>query len=203
LLELEVLLARIERARRQVVLRIAYCGPAGAGKTASYELVHNGTARRAGLRPTEHATESGSYSSFEYHALGPGLGPVGGLNALVRILTAPGPTDTGPVWREVLEGVDGVVFVADSDPARAAANLAALDAMEETLRDLGIDPRSVPTALQLTERDEPAARAVADLETELGRHGPSSFVSVVSGSARGLVALRRVVAEMLANLELG
>lgn len=183
-------MALINFARREIEVKIVFYGPAYSGKTTNVEILHRL------MPPTQRGelhslrTEQDRTLFFDYVPVT--LGEIAGFTARFKLFTVPGQVFYKETRRVLLQGADAVVFVADSSPGRATANLEALLDLEENLAAHRLDLRSIPLVIQLNKRDVPDAQAPADMEAELNPFG----VPVIEASAaegRGVLdTLRRI-----------
>ncbi|MDW7711517.1 MAG: gliding-motility protein MglA [Deferrisomatales bacterium] len=154
---------------RELHIKLVYCGPGSSGKKTNLLALHRRAAPGSAGRLIRLAAfpEEGLY--FD---LVPGdLGAVGRLRPRFHLHAAPGQAVHEAARRLVLQGADGVVFVADSDPLRLDATV---EAWRSLLRHVAADPRGRPRiacVLQFNKRDIPGAVPVEDLRRELAAPG--------------------------------
>jgi signal recognition particle receptor subunit beta len=103
----------------------------------------------------------------------------------------------------ILRGVDGVVFVADSQEDRMDANLEALENLQENLQEHGYDFTKIPYVLQLNKRDLPSAMPVDDLKKELVKRGEPVFEAVAFQGTGVFETLKEVARQVLVELKKG
>jgi signal recognition particle receptor subunit beta len=103
----------------------------------------------------------------------------------------------------ILRGVDGVVFVADSQQERLDANLEALDNLQENLKEHGYDFKKIPYVLQLNKRDLPSALPVESLKSELVKKGEPVFEAVAFQGQGVFETLKEVARQVLVELKKG
>jgi signal recognition particle receptor subunit beta len=183
-------MALINFARREIEVKIVFYGPALSGKTTNVEVLHRmmPPAQRGELHSLR--TEQDRTLFFDYVPLR--LGEIAGFAARFKLFTVPGQSFYKETRRVVLEGADAVVFVADSTPERAAANLDALVDLEANLRSQGLDLSSIPLVIQLNKRDAPGAASVEEMSAELNPFGVP-VIEAVAAEGRGVLdTLRRV-----------
>ena len=183
-------MALINFARREIEVKIVFYGPAWSGKTTNVEVLHR--LMPASQRGELHSlrTEQDRTLFFDYVPVQ--LGEIAGFRARFKLFTVPGQIFYKETRRVVLQGADAVVFVADSSPARAAANMASLVDLEENLAGHGLDLHSIPLVIQLNKRDLPDALPVADMESELNPFGVPVVEAVASDGRGVLDTLRRI-----------
>src|SRR5690606_30379619 len=100
----------------------------------------------------------------------------------------------------ILKGVDGVVFVADSQDERMDANIESLYNLEENLQTQGYDLNKIPYVLQLNKRDLPNATSIEDLASELQRNGEPVFEAVATNGTGVFDTLKAVAKQVLTEL---
>lgn len=170
----------VNYASREIVCKIVYYGPGRSGKTTNLQWIHEHVAaeRRGALMSL--ATEADRTLFFDY--LPVDFGTISGFRVRFQLYTVPGQVYYEATRRLVLQGADGVVFVADSQERRRAENLESLRDLQENLLGHGIDPRQFPVCIQYNKRDVPGAVPVDELEGMLNfRSAPSFAASAVRG----------------------
>jgi GTPase SAR1 family protein len=162
---------RLDASSGELLLELAYFGPGLAGKSTNLHYVFERIApeRRSAL--TSHATDTERLLSFSF--LPKSLAPVDGRAIRVVLSAVPGTVLYDASRRSVLDGVDGVVFVADSLSERLLTNVESMGCLEATLADHGRDPADVPMVLQYNKRDLPLPHrtSTADLDRALNPRG--------------------------------
>ena len=168
----------IDRRKQVIRLKIVYYGPGLSGKTTNLSSLYATFPenRRGELLQLDTETERTLF--FDYFPAA--LGDLGSWNVRVDFFTVPGQSFYGATRRAVLDGADGVVFVADSSARREEANLVALEEMLATLRAQGREPGDVPLVFQWNKRDSQDALPEALLERTLNRGKHPSFPAIAS-----------------------
>ncbi len=171
-------MAVINFARREIEAKVVYYGPALSGKTTNVLKAHGRLPD--GQRGNLHtlSTEEERTLFFDYVPIT--KGEIAGFNAKFKLFSVPGQVFYQQTRRVVLRGADAVVFVADSSPDRAQANIDSLIDLEENLRAHGLDLASIPLVIQLNKRDVPGARSVEACSTDLNPFGVPVVESVAS-----------------------
>jgi len=169
-------LAVINFARREIEAKIVFYGPAMSGKTTNVQIAHGRLPD--GQRGNLHtlSTEEERTLFFDYVPIE--KGEIAGFDAKFKLFSVPGQVFYQQTRRVVLRGADAVVFVADSAPDRAQANIDSLIDLEENLRAHGLDLASIPLVVQLNKRDHPQARSIEALTTDLNPFGVPVVESV-------------------------
>ncbi|MYH48400.1 MAG: gliding-motility protein MglA [Gammaproteobacteria bacterium] len=185
-------------AGREVNCKILYCGPGQGGKTTNIEYVHSRVDPGNRGELISLATKQGSTLLFDFLALD--LGDVQGLRTRFHLYTVPGQAYFESRRRILLEGVDGVIFVADSQIDRDEANDEAMQSLYETLEARGCDVSRLPFVIQYNKRDLPGIVPVEKLRARLTPAGVPDFESVATegkGVFETLAAVSRLVVQSL------
>lgn len=162
-------MAVINFARREIEAKIVYYGPALSGKTTNVKATH-GQLNRADIGKLHIlSTEDDRTLFFDYTPIT--HGEIAGFTAKFKLFSVPGQAFYKETRQVVLGGADAVVFVADSHPERAKANIDALADLAENLQHHGFDITDFPVVLQINKRDLPNARPVEDILADLNTHG--------------------------------
>jgi signal recognition particle receptor subunit beta len=149
---------------REITCKIVYYGPGRSGKTTNLRFIHERLpAGRAG-RMVSLATEGDRTLFFDF--LPVDLGVVAGFKTRFQLYTVPGQSYYAATRRLVLQGADGVVFVADSRRRQMDENIESFQDLHEHLAGHAVDPRHVPIVLQYNKQDLP--RELAADPGELG-----------------------------------
>lgn len=173
-------MARLIRAQKILALKIVYYGPGLSGKTANLERLHRNYPddKRGALVKLD--TENERTLFFDYFPAE--IGTMSGFALKADLFTVPGQSFYHATRRVVLDGADGIVFVADSDPRREEANLESLRSLGENLESYGRSLADVPLVFQWNKRDLPKTLPVKLLERTLNPGGRPSFeASAVNG----------------------
>ena len=138
---------------RELNLKIVYYGPAMSGKTTNLQLIHDRTSPQVRSELVSLKTREDRTIFFDYLQLE--LGQIKGLKPKFNLYTVPGQVVYATSRKLVLQGADGIIFVADSQLSRLADNIQSFQAMRQHLTELGLDPQRVPYVVQLNKRDLP------------------------------------------------
>ncbi len=185
-------------AGREVNCKILYYGPGQGGKTTNIEYVHSRVDPGERGELISLATRQGSTLLFDFLALD--LGDVQGLRTRFHLYTVPGQAYFERRRRVLLEGVDGVIFVADSQLDRDEANAEAMQSLYDTLEARGYDVSRLPFVIQYNKRDLPGIAPVEELRARLNPAGVPDFESVATegkGVFETLAAVSRLVVKSL------
>src|SRR5947207_5768776 len=180
----------INYASREINCKIVYYGPGLCGKTTNLQHIYDSTATQSKGKLISMATESDRTLFFDFMPLE--LGTVRGFKTRFHLYTVPGQVFYEASRKLILQVVDGVVFVADSQEERMDANLESLYNLEENLRSYGYDLMSLPYVLQLNKRDLPNVMPTSDLTVELQRKGEPVVEAIASSGQGGIDRLKPV-----------
>ena len=157
----------INYASREINCKIVYYGPGLCGKTTNLQYIYDSTAPASKGKLISLATETDRTLFFDFMPLE--LGTVRGFKTRFHLYTVPGQVFYDASRKLILKGVDGVVFVADSQEERMDANIEALYNLEENLKANGYDLLKLPYVLQLNKRDLPNVVPTEEIVAELRR----------------------------------
>jgi signal recognition particle receptor subunit beta len=188
----------INYASREINCKIVYYGPGLCGKTTNLQHVYDSTATGAKGKLISLATETDRTLFFDFLPLE--LGSVRGFKTRFHLYTVPGQVFYDASRKLILKGVDGVVFVADSQEERMDANIESLYNLEENLKDHGYDLLKLPYVLQLNKRDLPTALPVADLIGELNRKDEPVHEAIAAKGTGVFDTLKSVAKQVLTEL---
>lgn len=188
----------INHAGREITFKIVYYGPGLSGKSANLRYIHDNTEPESRGKLVSLTTETDPLSRFEFVPIE--LGIASGLRARFHLYSVPGVVTGDKSRRVILDGVDGVVFVADSQADRFDANLESLDNLDDHLRLADRDARSVARVLQLNKRDLPAVLPATELVRHLQRADEQVIEAIAPQGIGVLESLDTVVRLVLPEL---
>jgi mutual gliding-motility protein MglA len=191
----------INYASREINCKIVYYGPGLCGKTTNLQHIYDSTAPQAKGKLISLATETDRTLFFDFMPLE--LGTVRGFKTRFHLYTVPGQVYYDASRKLILKGVDGVVFVADSQEERMDANIESLYNLEENLKSQGYDLLKIPYVLQLNKRDLPNVSSVEELTGELNRKGEPVYEAVASKGDGVFDTLKAVAKQVLTELRKG
>ena len=145
-------------AAREMTAKIVYYGPGLSGKTTSIQFIHTKISPKSKGKLVSLATETDRTLFFDFFPVE--FGTIGGFKVKFNFYTVPGQVFYNSTRKLVLRGVDGVVFVADSQGDKMDENIESFANLEENLREQGLDPKTIPMVLQWNKRDLPTALTV-------------------------------------------
>ena len=166
----------INYASREINCKIVYYGTGLGGKTTNLEYVYSKVNPDAKGKMISLATETERTLFFDFLPID--LGEVKGFKTRFHLYTVPGQVYYNASRKLILKGVDGVIFVADSQAERMEANIEAMHNLYENLESYGYDLTNIPFAMQYNKRDLPNAMSTDDLRSQLNPMGVPDFEGV-------------------------
>jgi signal recognition particle receptor subunit beta len=189
----------INYAAREINCKIVYYGPGLCGKTTNIQFIYDKTGNAAKGKLISLATESERTLFFDFLPIE--LGTIRGFRTRFHLYTVPGQVFYDASRKLILKGVDGVVFVADSQEARMDANVESLRNLKENLKEHGVMMDKVPYVLQLNKRDLPSAVAAPELTQALRIKDEPVFEAVASRGAGVFETLKSIVKAVMMDLK--
>jgi signal recognition particle receptor subunit beta len=154
-------------ARREVSCKLVYYGPGMSGKTTNIELIHQQAPQNMKGQLTSIATEGDRTLFFDFLPLD--LGEIAGMRTKFQLYTVPGQVYYNSTRKLVLQGADGVAFIADSQISETEHNAASFLDLRQNLKDLGLSPKSLPLVIQFNKRDLDRIRSDEEITALAGR----------------------------------
>jgi mutual gliding-motility protein MglA len=188
----------INYASREINCKIVYYGPGLCGKTTNLQWIYDKTNPNAKGKLISLATETDRTLFFDFLPLE--LGTVRGFKTRFHLYTVPGQVFYDASRKLILKGVDGVIFVADSQNERMDANVESIDNLQINLKAQGYDLMAIPYILQLNKRDLPNVASVDDMAKLLRRKGEPVVEAVASKGAGVFETLKGVAKLVLQEL---
>jgi Predicted GTPase len=188
----------INYASREINCKIVYYGPGLGGKTTNLQYIYDSTAQQSKGKLISLATETDRTLFFDFLPLD--LGTVRGFKTRFHLYTVPGQVFYDASRKLILKGVDGMVFVADSQRERMDANAESLFNLELNLKQHGYDLSKLPYVMQFNKRDLPNVVSVSDLKAELLRKDEPVFEGVANRGIGVFDTLKAVAKQVLMEL---
>jgi signal recognition particle receptor subunit beta len=185
---------------REITCKIVYYGPGRSGKTTNLQYIHGRVPQGRRGEMVSVATEGDRTLFFDFLPLD--LGTISGFNTRFQLYTVPGQVYYRATRRLVLQGADGVVFVADSQRQQLDENIESLRDLHEALAGQGVDARTLPLVLQYNKQDLPRELILGtdELDATLNFRGVPSFAADALGGNGVFETLRRVSELVLRRL---
>jgi hypothetical protein len=168
----------INYAFKEISCKIVYYGPGLSGKTTNLQYVHKKIPANTKGELISLATDADRTLFFDFLPLN--IGDIHGFSTKFQLYTVPGQVFYNATRKLVLRGVDGLVFVADSQRCKMDENLESLKNLEENLTEYGYDLEKLSMVFQYNKRDLPDIASLEELETELNPKGLPYFESVAT-----------------------
>jgi signal recognition particle receptor subunit beta len=186
---------------REINCKIVYYGPGLCGKTTNLQYIYNKTNPDAKGKMISLATETERTLFFDFLPLA--LGEIRGFKTRFHLYTVPGQVFYDASRKLILKGVDGVVFVADSQIARMEANVESLENLRTNLAEQGYSLDKLPYVIQYNKRDMPGIAPVDELRQLLNTSGVPDFEGVASTGVGVFDTLKAVAKLVLSHLKKG
>ncbi len=187
-------------ATRQMTAKIVYYGPGLCGKTTNLNTIYGKTSQKARGEMVSLNTETDRTLFFDLLPMDVGM--VGGFKTKLQLYTVPGQVFYNSTRKLVLKGVDGIVFVVDSQTPMLDACKESYLNLEENLRELGLNLGDIPMVFQWNKRDLRNVVPVEELEAAFNPKGTSSFQSVASDGTGVFETLRGITKLALSHIKI-
>jgi signal recognition particle receptor subunit beta len=191
----------INYASREINCKIVYYGPGLCGKTTNLQHVYQKTAPEAKGKMISLATETERTLFFDFLPLA--LGEIRGFKTRFHLYTVPGQVFYDASRKLILKGVDGVVFVADSQEERLDANIESLENLKVNLEEQGYQLELLPFVIQYNKRDLPNVNSVEELRELLNPDGVPDFEACAQTGEGVFETLKAVAKLILLELKKG
>src|ERR1041384_1415407 len=181
-------------ATMQMAAKIVYYGPGLCGKTTNLHHIYSRTAPNSRGEMVSLETETDRTLFFDLLPLD--VGVIGGFKTRLQLYTVPGQVFYNTTRKLVLKGVDGIVFVADSQAPMLEANVESLKNLRENLAEIGVDLDELPVVLQLNKRDLPNVTPVNKMMAALDPDGRLDFVESVASTGVGVFETLKQISKL-------
>lgn len=187
----------INYAKREVTYKLVYYGTGLGGKTTNLRYIHSQTNPSCRGEMISLATETERTLFFDFMPLDLTLS--NGYKARVVLYTVPGQEEYDLSRKQILRGVDGLIFVADSSQTRLSANVDSLKNMFDNLKYNRIKIEDIPWILQYNKRDLGDAASIDRLENDLNHSGVPYFEAVAMEGLGVFATLKAAIKLMVNN----
>ncbi len=184
---------------REINIKVVYYGPGLCGKTTTLQYIHR--ALQPDLRGQLVSLATGIDRTLFFDFLPIKLPKVKDFTIRMSMYTVPGQVHYNATRKLVLQGVDGVVFVADSQLARREANVESMNNLQDNLRGHGMNPDTVPQVLQFNKRDLSGCMPVQQMDRELNKRGLKWFETCALSGQGVFDTLRTITKLVLSDLK--
>lgn len=195
-------MAVLNYAAREITCKIVYCGPGLSGKTVNLQQIYKMVSpdRRGEL--VSLATETERTLFFDFLPLD--LGTVQGFKLRFQLYTTPGQALYEASRKLILRGVDGLVFVVDSQRSRLEENVRIFESLKKELAAVGYDFNTLPFVFQYNKRDLPEIVSIEELNEKLNPEGKYKYFEAVAIEGKGVMeTLKAISQEVLLKLTRG
>jgi signal recognition particle receptor subunit beta len=191
-------MSMINYASREINCKVVYYGSGLGGKTTNLEYVYSRVNPDTKGKMISLATETERTLFFDFLPID--LGEIRGFRTRFHLYTVPGQVYYNASRRLILKGVDGLIFVADSQRSRLEANIEAMHNLYENMESYGYDVETIPFVVQYNKRDLPDIMSVEELRSVLNPMGVPDFEAVAiegEGVFQTLSAVSKLVVKSL------
>jgi hypothetical protein len=189
----------INYSSREINCKIVYYGPGLCGKTTNLQYIYRRTNPEQKGKLISLATETERTLFFDFLPLA--LGDIRGFRIRFHLYTVPGQVFYAASRKLILKGVDGVIFVADSQIERMDSNMESLDDLSINLTEQGYELEKLPFAMQYNKRDLPNVIPIADLDKVLNLRKVPWFEAVAVTGKGVFETLKAVARQVLFELK--
>jgi mutual gliding-motility protein MglA len=184
---------------KEINCKIVYFGPSMSGKTTNLQFIYSQTHPEGKGRMISLQTENERTLFFDFLPLA--LGTLRGFKIRFHLYTVPGQSYYDASRKLILRGVDGIVFVSDSQVTRMEANLESFATLRQNLEEQGYDLESIPLVFQYNKRDLANVCPLPEMEKALNPSGLSAFEAVASHGTGVLETLKGLSKLILKDLK--
>jgi signal recognition particle receptor subunit beta len=188
----------VNRMSKEINCKIVYYGAGLCGKTANLNYVHSATKPESRGKMISLETETERTLFFDFLPID--LGKIRDYNVRFHLYTVPGQVFYDASRKLILKGADGVVFVADSQEARAEANIESLENLEQNLAAYNMTLKAMPHVVQYNKRDMPGALSVDELRKTLNPARAPDFEATAKTGAGVFETLKGLAKLVLTNI---
>ncbi len=196
-------MAFINQEAKEIHCKVVYYGPSLGGKTTNIIWVHKKTADPNKSELVEFNTSPERTLFYDFMPFD--VGDFRGMRTRLHLWSVPGQVIYDASRKLILKGLDGVIFVADSQLERMDENIEALKNLEKNLEQQGYDIKKIPLVFQYNKRDLPNVASVAELRTALNRFNAPDFeanASVGRGVGEALSTVTKQIITILKGGEI-
>jgi mutual gliding-motility protein MglA len=193
--------AFINQEAKEIHCKVVYYGPSLGGKTTNIQWIYQKTAGQGQSDLVAFNTNPERTLFFDFLPMN--VGEFRGLKTRFHLYTVPGQVIYDASRKLILKGLDGVIFVADSQLERMDENIEAMKNLEKNLEQQGYDIKKIPLIIQYNKRDLPNVASVAELRTALNRYNAPDFEATASIGRGVLESLTTVSKQIITILKGG
>ncbi len=184
----------INYTTKEINCKVIYFGPGLGGKTTNIQYIYEQTQQSDRGKLVTLSTENERTLFFDFLPLA--IGEVRGFKTRFHLYTIPGQTFYEVSRQFILKGVDGIVFVADSQTERMEANIESFESLEKSLEKQGYDIHKLPLVFQYNKRDLPATVTIQELEATFNpMHRP--YFEAIAHRGQGVMDTLQSVSQLV------
>lgn len=187
----------INHNTKQIHCKVVYYGPSLGGKTTNIRWAYQATEQDQKTKLVALNTDVERTLFFDFLPLN--VGEIRGYHTRFHLYSVPGQVIYDASRKLIIKGLDGVVFVADSQAERMDENIQALKNLEKNLEAQGLDINEIPLVFQYNKRDLPSAASLKDLRFQLNRFNAPEFEATAS-EGRGVMESLNTVSKAIVNV---
>jgi len=181
-------------ATMQMAAKIVYYGPGLCGKTTNLHHIYTKTSPQSRGEMVSLETETDRTLFFDLLPID--VGVIGGFKTRLQLYTIPGQVFYNTTRKLVLKGVDGLVFVADSQQPMFDANLDSYKNLRENLAEIGLNLEDIPLVVQLNKRDLPNVASVESLLDALDPERKNEYVEAIAATGEGVFETLKLISKL-------
>lgn len=182
---------------KEIHCKIVYYGPSLGGKTTNIQWMYQSLAQDQKSKLMALNTEIERTLLFDFLPLD--VGDIRGFKTRFHLYSVPGQIIYDATRKLILQGIDGVIFVADSQADRMDENLQALENLEKNLYQQGYNIKDIPLVLQYNKRDLPNALPVAELRKQLNRYN-SAEIEACAFEGKGVLESFKIISKSIIHV---
>lgn len=182
---------------KEIHCKIVYYGPSLGGKTTNIQWMYQSLAQDQKSKLMALNTEVERTLLFDFLPLE--IGEIRGFKTRFHLYSVPGQIVYDATRKLILQGIDGIIFVADSQADRLSENIQAFENLEKNLYQQGYNIKEIPLVIQYNKRDLPNALPISDLRKELNRYN-SHEVEAVAHEGKGVMESFKSVSKSIINV---
>lgn len=182
---------------KEIHCKIVYYGPSLGGKTTNIQWVYQKTAQDQKSKLIALNTENERTLFFDFLPLF--VGDIRGYQTKFHLYTVPGQVVYDASRKLILKGLDGIIFVADSQAERMEENIESMNNLETNLKQQGYDIKQVPLIIQYNKRDLKNAIPIQELRAQLNRYNSPEFEAVAT-QGTGVFETLKTLSKSIVNI---
>jgi len=184
---------------KEIHCKLVYYGPSLGGKTTNVQWIYQKAAKDQGQNLNIMDTPNERTLFFDFLPIF--IGDIRGYKTRFHLYTVPGQVVYDASRKLIMKGLDGVVFVADSQAERMEENLESLKNLEINLEQQGYNIREIPLIIQYNKRDLPSALPVSELRKALNKYNSPDFEAIAAQGVGVFESLKTISKTIISILK--